>query len=178
MENEKLYEEQYRLGEKYLMEGDYEKAYNQFIELDKLDVDYTMNARFRLGQMYYYGSYVERDWEKAFNYFTNTIHPEAIYFLGLMYYNGDYVEKDYQKAYECFERLEGHSINAEYMIGKMYCYGYYVEKNIEKARKIFNWLVEKHQDKRAKHMLEMIKYFEDGTIPSDRNILLIFRKEI
>lgn len=163
MKDEKTYEEQYKLGEKYFIEGNYENAYNKFMELDKLNVEYSMNARYRLGQMYYFGNYVKRDYEKAFYYFSNTTNPEAKLFLGKMYYYRQGVNKSYQKAFECFEQISGFNQEAYYMIGIMYSYGDYVEKDIEKARKIFNELLEKYQYQKAKKMLEMLKSIEDGT---------------
>ncbi len=193
-------EKQYRLAEGYLMNGQYENAYNILIELEK-NSKWAMNAQYRLGQMYYYGSYVEKNYEKAFYYLNKTMHPEAHYLLGMMYfngeyvkqdykkayaffseleynanaqymlgimyYNGSYVEKDYKKAYEIFSQLEN-NLNAKFMIGRMYTYGQYVDINYSKAKEIFNSLLEKNNNsKPVRHMLEMIKYFEDGTIPSD-----------
>ncbi len=165
--DEKMYEQKYRQGEQYLFNREYEKAYNILIELANENVGWSDNAKYRLGQMYYYGTYVERDYEKAYEYFKSTAHPDAYYFLGEMYYYGYFVEKDYEKAYKIFSELQSYHPKARYMIGRMYCYGQHLEKNYDEARKIFNALVEERNDKQAKHMLGMIKYFEDGTIPED-----------
>ncbi len=167
MEDKDEYREKYKIGEKYLLEGKYEKAYKEFTELYDLNAGCSKNAEYRLGQMYYYGAYVEKDFDKAFHYFLDSGHPESMFFLGLMYYNGESVEKDYEKAYEYFEEIAEYNMDAYYMIGKMYCYGYYVEKDYDEARRIFFELWERCKYKKAKHMLEMIEYFEDGIIPTD-----------
>lgn len=150
--------------------------------------------------MYYWGSFVEQNYEKAYEYFKESQHPDSYYYIGLMYYYGDYLEqnneeafkifsmleqnpkarymlgliyydnKDYKNAFDLFSSVETTNLDAKYMIGKMYCYGFYVEKNYNKAKEIFSELVQTDNEyviKNASHMLEMIKYFEDGTIPSD-----------
>jgi TPR repeat protein len=57
--------------------------------------------------MYKYGHYVEKNYEKAFEYYQKSAdlsNPMALNNLGLMYKNGEYVEQNYRKAFECFHK--------------------------------------------------------------------------
>lgn len=200
MSKEDNFESEYRLAEQYLLNREYENAYNILQEISETNIGYAYNAKFWLGEMYYYGWFVEQNYEKAYEYFKQSQHPDSYYYIGLMYYYGEYLEQNDEEAFRIFSMLEQNprarymlgvmcyekgdfkeafnlltsvettNLKAKYIIGKMYCYGYYVEKDYNKAREIFSELIETNNPyavKNASHMLEMIKYFEDGTIPSD-----------
>lgn len=74
--------ENYKLAENYLRDGEYEKAYNILIELSEKKVGYSMNAMYRLGWMHYNGYYVEKNFEKAFNYFKESRTSRCLLFYG------------------------------------------------------------------------------------------------
>ena len=108
------------------------------------------NAKYYLGEMYYYGLYVERNDEIAYFIFRELKDhyddARARMHLGKMYYFGIYVKQDYKRAYDIFNKIvkkyknESSSVKdiAEYFIGRMYKRGDYLKKDLEKAFKIFN----------------------------------------
>ncbi|MCR5847640.1 MAG: hypothetical protein K6G75_05925 [Lachnospiraceae bacterium] len=58
-----------------------------------------------IGEMYFLGEHVERDYEKAYEYFTRSEENTGdirYFYLGEMYKNGLYVEKDLKKAKEYY----------------------------------------------------------------------------
>jgi TPR repeat protein len=57
--------------------------------------------------MYYNGKGIEKDYKKAFNYYTlaaNKGNKEAQYNLGIMYLKGEGINKDEIKAKEWFKK--------------------------------------------------------------------------
>jgi len=60
-----------------------------------------------LGNCYYWGNGVERDYGKAVEWYRKTAdlgHDRAMYNLGQCYYNGHGVERDYDKAFEWYRK--------------------------------------------------------------------------
>ena len=87
-------EKEYKMAEQMLFEKKFEDAYKLLNIIIEKNSSYSMNAKFRLGQMYYHGSFVKQDGEKAYEYFSQASnHPKANYYLGLMYYYGFYLKK-------------------------------------------------------------------------------------
>lgn len=71
-----------------------------------------------LGYIWYYGRTGQRDYEKAFHYFTlskETGNLQAAYKLADMYKNGYYVERSYAKYQEIIEELYPKVKNAVYL---------------------------------------------------------------
>ena len=114
----------------YAVLGDF---YNGVGGRDKLDTEkaiewYTRSTEaknpsaygyFQLGQLYYYGNGVDRDYEKAFElfsraaelyeaqgYYNDVMYPEVLKTIGEMYKAGNGVEKDPDKAQEFYDRAE------------------------------------------------------------------------
>ncbi len=76
-------------------------------------------AGFKLGQIYFDGKYVKKDYNNAVNYFNNTKEiKSSLYMLAECYYYGNGVDIDYQKALDYYEK-SGY-IKAYYMIGLIY----------------------------------------------------------
>lgn len=112
-------------------------AYRYCIE-NEYEVD---TAALNLGNLYYSGVAVPRDYAKAAQYYQMAADKgsvQAICNLGYCYYYGRHQAVDYGKAYGCFNMagLMGSS-NALYKLGDMYLNGRYVDKNEEIAFKIY-----------------------------------------
>lgn len=87
-----------------------------------------------LGALYSEGRFVEKDTQKATDYYIESAElgcTEACCNLGYFYLYGRNEEVDYKKAFEYFSRgaTLGNDANCFYKLGDMYMYGSYVEKN-------------------------------------------------
>lgn len=103
---------------------------------------------FELGQMYYNGKGVEKDFQKAKNYFELSAaegYGLAQLWAGYMYYKGLGGIQDYQKAKEYFElSLEKDISGANNWLGLIYYNGYGVEKDYQKAIEYFKLAASKN----------------------------------
>jgi TPR repeat protein len=64
-------------------------------------------AQYMLGQCYYNGSGVGKDYARAFACYEKAAeqgNAGAQYMLGQCYYNGNGVEQDYKKAFEWYKK--------------------------------------------------------------------------
>ena len=71
-----------------------------------------------LGYIWYYGRTGERDFEKAFHYYSKGMEAgnlQCAYKIADMYRNGYYVEKDYARYYEIIESLYPRIKDAQYV---------------------------------------------------------------
>lgn len=138
---------QYKLGKCYELgrgvEQNYQEAKKSFEIASMWGNAY---ATFSLAGMYYYGTGVEKDSEKAFIHYQKTIEridfPFAHYQMGRMIESGIGTEINkkssvvhYKKALEGFVRMDEKLPDAKlkYRIGMMYLNGLGVEKNEEKG---------------------------------------------
>ncbi len=115
----------------YSDEGDpspnYRKAFHWFLQSTKHDEmgEENKDAEFYLGDMYYQGHGVDRDYKKAFEWFKKSAdqdnNREAEFRLADMYYRGEGVDQDYIKAIQLFYKAgkEGHN-QAQYNMGVIY----------------------------------------------------------
>lgn len=138
-------------------EINYEKAFNLFNELaEKFDNE---DAKYYLAEMYYYGFYVKKDYERAFELFQEVaildnlewLEEDARCYIGKMYYNGEYVVEDYKKAFQIFSTLvEKYNNNdATFYLGEMYYYGFYVREDRKKAFELFSKIADHDNDAKA-----------------------------
>ena len=101
----------------------------------------SSSAYLNLGNKYYNGYGVEKDYAKALECFEKAANNGDVYaqvMIGAMYFEGRGVAKDYAKALECFEKAANNGNDgAQYAIGIMYHVGYGVEQNYAKA---MEWL--------------------------------------
>ena len=77
-----------------------------------------INAAICLGYIWYYGRTGERNFEKAFHYYTKGMEAgdlQSAYKIADMFKNGYYVEKDYEKYCEIIEALYPKVRNAMYL---------------------------------------------------------------
>ena len=95
------------------------------------------SAQYNMGQMYYFGRGVERDYVKAMEWYLRAAekgHADAQYNIGCMYSNGLGVERDYVKAMEWYlKAAEKSDADAQNNIGYMYHHGLGVERDYAKA---------------------------------------------
>ena len=118
-------------------------------------------AQCYLGDRYLEGKYVEKNMEKAINFFnlaSEQGHPIAHNNLGLIYSNGEGVPVDYEKALHYYKlAAEGGSTTAYSNIGIMYGHGLGVTKSDEKAFQNFKVAADKG-DEVAQHNLGVCYY--------------------
>ena len=140
-----------------IYQTNYEKAFKLFSELVE-DFD-NADAKFYLAEMYYYGTYVKKDYERAFELFQdvailndyNFLEEDARCYVGKMFYNGEYVVEDYKKAFQIFNTLvekHNHS-DATFYLGEMYYYGFYVREDRKKAFELFSKIADYDNDAKS-----------------------------
>jgi len=96
-------------------------------------------AQCYLGDTYYYGKGVIRDYVQAVKWYrkaANHGHADAQYNLGLAFHEGEGVEQNYEEAAKWWHKAakQGH-IDAQYDLGIAYQEGEGVEQNYEEAAK-------------------------------------------
>ena len=94
-------------------------------------------AQFRVGQMYWEGGVMGRDFKKATLWFGQAArlgNTEAQHKLGRMYLEGSGLERDIEKAVDWLSQAAKlGNAEAQHDLGFMYWEGYGVEKDLEKA---------------------------------------------
>ena len=97
IEEEKLPQDMMYLGGYYYELKEFDLALKYYEMAATFDYDEAYEC---LGYIWYYGRTGERDFKKAFEYFSKMMdkgHLVATYKVADMYKNGYYVEKDYDK---------------------------------------------------------------------------------
>ena len=93
-----------------------------------------------LGNMYFNGYGVKKDYKEAFKWFKeageNTGMLYASYDLGYMYENGYGTKQDYKKAVECYKSANSY-YKAVYRLAYLYEHGLGVEKDTKKALELY-----------------------------------------
>lgn len=96
----------------------------------------TVDEMYQMGQKYFRGDGIEKDYKKSFRffYYTKEAKPDSFYMLGLHYMNGFGVSKNKELAFQKFRRSarRGHQY-AQFMLGIMYKYGHGIESNLAKS---------------------------------------------
>jgi TPR repeat protein len=95
------------------------------------------SAQFNLGNMYYNGKGVQRDYKKAAKWLRMAAEQGVAgsqMILGIMYFNGEGVTQDYKEAAKWYRKAanQGHA-DAQNNLGKMYANGKGVAQNHVKA---------------------------------------------
>ena len=136
MEKQKSKEEQNSFENDYYdeKENDGEKAVQRF---GKAAEQGDTEAQFHLGNCYYDGEGVAKDYEKAVEWYKIAAvkgHAKAQNKLGNCYYYGKGIKRDWKKAAEWYERAAKQGcVEAQRNLGALYYNGEGVEKNLEKA---------------------------------------------
>lgn len=139
-----------------------------FVLLKKIAKE-SPEAAYYLGLMYYYGYYVNVDYNLAFNNFKQAwegLFEEGIYMLGRMYEEGKGVDKSLEQAFKLYQAAI-HSENAKLRIANFYEYGKYVDKSLTNAIKIYNDL-QKNDNAYAMYKIGTF-YFNGEGLKKDLN---------
>ncbi|WP_067727401.1 tetratricopeptide repeat protein [Oceanobacillus damuensis] len=102
-----------------------------------------LDAIYWLGNYYFDGGYVKKNFEKAFHYYKEAAlkgHADAMNNYADMYFLGEYVEKDDKRAFELFTIAAERGVaESMYTLGYLYENGIGTERNAEKAK---HWFTE------------------------------------
>ena len=134
------------------------------------------SAQNSLGEIYYIGFGVEKDYDKAVRLTEESAKQGNVYAqynLGLMYKN---VYKDYLKSKELFEKAASQNyLLAQYELGVLYNEGLGVKKNFKKA---FEYWTHAAEDGNKKSMLCLGKMYENGNgVEKDFNKAIMWYKK-
>lgn len=176
-------ESQYKLAKLYLSESanltvDKEKAF--YWANKSAEQGYPPAYNF-LGTSYYVGTGVEKNPQKAVEYYEKAIQKgevQAMYHLAVLYYFGeDGVKPDYEKAYNLLKRAidEGKYCQAYELLGVMYSQGAYVKKDMGKAIELMEMAV-KCGSSTAKMNLASFYYNKEYGILDYARALPIFKE--
>ena len=111
--------------------------YKKFIDFFKNDKEFNLtDIYYKIGEMYYNGQGVSKDYNEAINWYTKAVEGEfpevgAFHQLGMIYYYGQGVSIDYSKALEYL--LQCDCSDANYILGWMYYHGQGTSTDYEKA---------------------------------------------
>ena len=125
------------------------------------------DAQYKLGGCYFNGIGVEKNREKAIEWWTKASEQDddvsryAEYQLGKCYYEGIGMERDYSKATEWYEKAaeHGHS-EAQYILGEFYFNGTIVKKDEKKA---VEWYMKSAEQKYAEAQYRLGWCYYNGT---------------
>ena len=111
---------------------------NDIEELEKRVNNGKAYEQYMVGELYYKGLEVEKDYIKAKKWFEKAAiqgHANAQVYLGVLYYKGLGVEQNYKEARKWFERaaIQGHA-NAQFYLGYLYENGLGVERDYKRAK--------------------------------------------
>jgi TPR repeat protein/CII-binding regulator of phage lambda lysogenization HflD len=114
------------------------------------DEDYNeAKAQFNLGEAYYYGQEVEKDYIKAKEWFKKGAEKgdvNAQVNLGLMYEQGKGMKANYKRAISCYQAaIEKGSPIAQASLARMYFSGKGIEKDIQQASALLHVVNEEIQ---------------------------------
>ena len=117
-------------------------------------------AQNRLGDIYFEGTLVEKDNDKAISYFLDTIHNEnasqrnKVYAMETL---GDiFLEKNDPQAITWYEKVASYDSYAQLQLGEIYLNGTFGKKDIQKARQYFKDVIEKEDSSRNKARAEKL----------------------
>jgi TPR repeat protein len=134
-------------GEEYSFDQTPYQRQNRVLEIESRAAQGDVQAQLQLGKMYQAGKEVEKNFEKAAQWFEKALqnrNAEAALALGVLYKNGHGVPKDYVRARELYESAAaGGSIFALNELGVLYRHGQGVPVDYEKAAAYFRQAAEK-----------------------------------
>ena len=136
-------------------------------------------AQNKLGEKYYYGRGVEKDYEKAINWYRKAgeqNHAEAQDKLGHMYEEGEGVEEDDERAVFWYRKAaEQGNDSGQYNLGLMYDSGEGVEEDDERAVYWYRKAAEQGND-RGQTNLGLMYRWGWGVEEDDEEAVKWFRK--
>jgi len=122
------------------LEKDPRKTVEMCVKIERETNGYHW-AQCLLADCYYFGNGTDKDYTKAFEWYTKSSEQEnsrAMNMLGYCYENGEGCDQNQTKAFEMFEKSAnlGHS-TAMYNLGNYYKNGWGVTKDVNQAREWF-----------------------------------------
>ncbi len=150
-----------------------EKKYTVLLEEKAALGDPT--AQFALGQLYHYGVSVDKDYDKAVDYYMQAIAQQdlkAEYTLGMFYLLGEGGEKDYQQALGWLNdaAFKG-SPEAQYVLGYLFEHGekdaegkWAIEPNADRAMSMYGLAAFNNLPEGAYHLAEMLVRDKTGSL--------------
>lgn len=148
---------------RYACDG--EQWYEEVVDWCTKEAEQEIYAQNELGDMYYKGDGVEKNYQKAFDLYTKAAkqgNPRAQFNLALMYLRGEGTKKDYMKGFElCREVAEKGHPDAQLFLGIFYNH----KQEYQKAFKWFSDAAEKGRETAQFALGEM--YYEGKGVEED-----------
>ena len=147
---------QFLLAERYFIQKNYRSAFKWYEKSARRDY---VQAKLRLGDMYYHGWGTIPDPNNAFRWYNEAArngNPEAQYKLGDMYYKGYGTMQSYIEAFKWFSTsAKNRNTEAQFNLGNMYYKGLGTEKNYNEA---IRWYREasRHDHAGARQILQQL----------------------
>ena len=141
-----LREEDFSLR-KGLYPHEIERAIN-YLEKAAVQGYYWGIAALDLGDIYYNGKIVARDYKKAKLWYDTAVlqnHPIASYMLGECAYYGYDEEIDYKKAAELYRQAAYGYVNAFIRLGNMYMRGEYLPYDLKFAKRLYEHVIKEEE---------------------------------
>ncbi len=140
----------------------------------------NVQAMHDLGALYYFGTGVPQDFEKARHWFekaANLDFPYSFLALALIYHRGEGVEKNSQKAIDYIKKIEkkGGTPSLFCSLGVLYNTGYIVEKNDKKAVLYYEKAIARG-DERGLARLGVLYFDGSGTKKDEKKGLELLQK--
>ncbi len=151
----------YELAYVYTQLKDRESAFEWYKKV--ADQNYSF-AFYQVGYRYYYGSGVDKNYNKAKEWFEKSVlqarNPQASYFLGYMYENGKGCTADPVMAYESYmNATKLGNLNGMWSIGHCYEEGISVAQNYNMAR---NWYTKAADLGSSRAIWKLGEFYEKG----------------
>ena len=164
-------------GKQAYINGDYKRAYDI---LSPLAADGNPDAQKMLGIMYDYGQGVEKDPNKALDWYIKAAsqgQPGGVqYLIGAKYFRGDGTRQDYAEAAKWWEMAaDGGQVEAQFNLGLMYYRGLGVKQDDGKAAELFRAASEQGHA-HAQYSLAVMYAFGRGVPKNYRKALDWFSK--
>ena len=138
--------------------GDAVKFLLRAVNLGSKDI----GVKYRLGQCYYHGWNIYKNYQEALNIFRETEQniPEARTYIGLCYENGTGVAQDMATAIDWYRKGEAayHGL-ASYRLGLCYEYGRGVQRDMGKAAEYYQQAADR---KVADAAMRLSEFYADG----------------
>lgn len=167
----------YRIGYAYMCEGykeGYEKEAIPYYEA-AFELGNT-TAAIQLGIEYEYGEMLEKNWDKALEYYNFALlsgDESANYNIACIYQKKDmHIEAiEYYRKAEEFGNLD-----AAIELGLYYAEGKYVEKDLKKSFELYKKAAENEEDMEAAFYLGRAYYYGAGTEENDKAAFALLKK--
>lgn len=136
-------------------------------------------AQYRLGDYYYYGRGVEKDFVEASRWLRKAAeqgHTESQVLMGACYHYGRGVEENHEAAFYWYRKAagKGHGI-AQYGLATHYFYGWGIEQNYEEAVNWYRKAAEQSLSE-AQYILGRCYYYGNGVRKDQKEAVAWYRK--